>query len=90
MRVLVTGISTYWGGRLAQAIEKDANVEAIIGVSPDDPVCELERTEFVRVGLQHALLRRIVRRGGDRHGGRRAAGGRLAAGLAARRRTRPT
>ena len=60
MRVLVTGISTYWGGRLAQAIEKDANVEAIIGVSPDDPICELERTEFVRVGLQHALLRRIV------------------------------
>ena len=60
MRVLVTGISTYWGGRLAQAIEKDAEVDAIIGVSPDDPVCELERTEFVRVGLQHALLRRIV------------------------------
>jgi UDP-glucose 4-epimerase len=60
MRVLVTGISTYWGGRLAQAIEKDAGVEAIVGVSPDDPTCELERTEFVRVGLQHALLRRIV------------------------------
>jgi UDP-glucose 4-epimerase len=60
MRVLVTGVSTYWGGRLAQVIEKDANVEAIIGVSPDDPTCEFERTEFVRVGLQHALLRRIV------------------------------
>ncbi len=60
MRVLVTGISTYWGGRLAQAIEQDTNVEAIIGVGPDDPTCELERTEFVRVGLQHALLRRIV------------------------------
>jgi UDP-glucose 4-epimerase len=60
MRVLVTGISTYWGGRLAQAIERDRSVSAIIGVSPDDPTCELERTEFVRVGLQHALLRRIV------------------------------
>jgi UDP-glucose 4-epimerase len=60
MRVLVTGISTYWGGRLAQEIEKDPSVEAIIGVSPDDPTCELDRTEFVRVGLQHALLRRIV------------------------------
>jgi UDP-glucose 4-epimerase len=59
-RVLVTGISTLWGGRLAQAIERDPDVEAIIGVSPDDPTCELERTEFVRVGLQHALLRRIV------------------------------
>jgi UDP-glucose 4-epimerase len=35
-------------------------VEAIIGVSPKDPTCELRRTEFVRVGTQHALLRRIV------------------------------
>jgi UDP-glucose 4-epimerase len=60
MRVLVTGISTFWGGRLAQVIEQDPNVEAIIGVSADDPTCEFERTEFVRVGLQHALLRRIV------------------------------
>jgi UDP-glucose 4-epimerase len=59
-RVLVTGVSTYWGGRLAQAIEQDPSVDAIIGVSPDDPTCELERTEFVRIGLQHALLRRIV------------------------------
>ena len=60
-RVLITGVSTYWGGRLAQALERDRSVEAIIGVSPDDPTCELDRTEFVRVGTQHALLRRIVR-----------------------------
>jgi UDP-glucose 4-epimerase len=60
MRVLVTGVSNYWAGRLAQAIERDPEVDAIIGVSPDDPTCEFERTEFVRVGLQHALLRRIV------------------------------
>jgi UDP-glucose 4-epimerase len=59
-RILVTGLSTYWGGRLAQALERDPAVECIIGVSPDDPTCELERTEFVRVGTQHALLRRIV------------------------------
>jgi UDP-glucose 4-epimerase len=59
-RVLITGLSTFWGGRLAQAIERDPSVEAVIGVSPEDPTCELERTEFVRVGTQHALLRRIV------------------------------
>jgi UDP-glucose 4-epimerase len=59
-RILVTGVSSFWGGRLAQAIEKDRSVEAIIGVSTEDPTCELERTEFVRLGLQHALLRRIV------------------------------
>src|SRR3954466_14882585 len=59
-RILITGVSTYWGGRLAQELEKDPDNEAIIGVSPDDPSCPLERTEYVRVGTQHALLRRIV------------------------------
>jgi UDP-glucose 4-epimerase len=63
-RVLVTGISSYWGGRLAQVLERDDSVETIIGVSPEDPTCELERTEFVRVGTQHALLRRIVQAAG--------------------------
>src|SRR5919206_2967850 len=59
-RILITGVSTFWGGRLAQALERDPSVETVIGVSPEDPTCELERTEFVRVGTQHALLRRIV------------------------------
>src|ERR671937_184129 len=59
-RVLVTGLSTYWGGRLAQALERDPDIDVIIGVDSEDPTRELERTEFVRVGTQHALLRRIV------------------------------
>ena len=59
-RILVTGVSSFWGAKLAQALEADESVEAIIGVSPEDPAVELERTEFVRVGTQHALLRRIV------------------------------
>jgi UDP-glucose 4-epimerase len=59
-RILVTGLSTYWGGRLAQALEVDPEVEAIIGVDNRDPTRELERTEFVRVGAQHSLIRRIV------------------------------
>ena len=41
-RILVTGISSYWGGRLAQALEQDDSVETIIGVSPDDPTLGLE------------------------------------------------
>jgi UDP-glucose 4-epimerase len=59
-RILVTGLSTYWGGRLAQALEQHPGVEAIIGVDSEDPTRELERTEFVRVSNQHALIRRIV------------------------------
>jgi UDP-glucose 4-epimerase len=59
-RVLITGLSTYWGGRLAQALEKNTAIEAIVGIDNHDPTLELERTEFVRVSNQHALLRRIV------------------------------
>jgi UDP-glucose 4-epimerase len=59
-RVLITGLSTYWGGRLAQALEQSEEIEAIVGVDSRDPTLELERTEFVRVGTQHGLLRRIV------------------------------
>jgi UDP-glucose 4-epimerase len=60
-RVLVTGLSTYWGGRLAQALESFEHVEAIIGVDNQAPTRELERTEFVKVSNQHSLLERIVR-----------------------------
>jgi UDP-glucose 4-epimerase len=59
-RVLITGLSSYWGGRLARELESEPEIETIIGVSTEDPTLALERTEFVRVGTQHALLRRIV------------------------------
>ena len=59
-RVLITGMGTYWGGRLAQRLEADETLEAIVGVDSRDPKVELERTEFVRVGTQHALIRRII------------------------------
>jgi UDP-glucose 4-epimerase len=60
-RVLVTGLSTYWGARLAQALEGFERIEAIIGVDAEPPTRELERTEFVQVHNQHSLLQRIVR-----------------------------
>src|SRR3954452_580382 len=60
MRVLLTGLATFWGGRLARALEQDERVETLIGVDADEPRTELERTEFVRIGNDHALLRRIV------------------------------
>jgi UDP-glucose 4-epimerase len=59
-RILITGLSTYWGARLARELEQNQDVEAIVGVDSADPAGELERTEFVRVGTQHALLRRVV------------------------------
>jgi len=59
-RVLITGLSSYWGGRLAQALESFPEVEAIIGVDTHAPTRELVRTEYVKVGNQHSLIQRIV------------------------------
>jgi UDP-glucose 4-epimerase len=59
-RILITGLSTYWGGRLAQALEQDPAVEAVIGVDKRPPKVALERTEFVRLEDHHSLIRRIV------------------------------
>ena len=74
----VTGLSTYWGGRLAQALERDPAVEAIIGV---DRAPAEGRARAHRVRARDRLSTRCIRadrRGGrDRHGGRHAAGRRL-------------
>lgn len=60
-RVLVTGLGTFWGGRLAQALERDPSVEVIIGLDTRAPQVRLERTEFVRSDENYSILSRIVR-----------------------------
>ena len=60
-RILITGLSTYWGARLAQALEGFEEIETIIGVDSREPRRELERTEYVKVSNQHSLIQRIVR-----------------------------
>jgi UDP-glucose 4-epimerase len=61
MRVLVTGLSTFWGGRLAQALEARDDIEVIVGVDTREPRVPLEKTEFVRTDSSYSILSRIVR-----------------------------
>ena len=60
-RVLITGLATFWGGLVAQALEKDPGVEVIIGLDTREPTVELERTEYVRTDENYSILSRIVR-----------------------------
>jgi UDP-glucose 4-epimerase len=60
-RVLITGIGTFWGGRVAQALERDDDVEMIVGLGVEEPQVPLERTEFVRADQSYSILSRIVR-----------------------------
>jgi UDP-glucose 4-epimerase len=59
-RILITGLSTYWGARLAQALEQNPEIETVIGIDRKPPKLALERTEFVQVSDAHSLIRRIV------------------------------
>lgn len=63
-RVLVTGLSSFWGGRVASLLESDPGIEAIVGIDPEGPSRELGRTEFVRVGPEHAPIERILEAAG--------------------------
>ncbi|MDA8359725.1 MAG: NAD-dependent epimerase/dehydratase family protein [Actinomycetota bacterium] len=60
-RVLVTGVDTFWGGRVAQAFEGQPSVELVLGMGTGEPKVPLERTEFVRADQTYSILNRIVR-----------------------------
>jgi UDP-glucose 4-epimerase len=61
LRVLVTGIGTFWGGRVAQIIEQDPSVEIVVGLDTRAPTVPLERTEVVRADSSYSILSRLVR-----------------------------
>ena len=60
-RVLVTGLGSFWGGRVAQALEAEPDVDVIVGLDTREPTVELERTEYVRSDESYSILSRIVR-----------------------------
>jgi len=60
-RVLITGLDSFWGGRMAQALESDPEVEMILGMGTREPTVPLERAEFVRADQTYSILSRIVR-----------------------------
>jgi UDP-glucose 4-epimerase len=53
-------LDTFWGGRMAQALESDPEVEMILGMGTDQPRVPLERTEYVRSDQAYTILHRIV------------------------------
>lgn len=60
-RVLVTGLDTFWGGRMAQALESDPEFEMVLGMASRDPSVALERTDFVHADQTYSIVSRIVR-----------------------------
>jgi UDP-glucose 4-epimerase len=61
VRILVTGLGTFWGSRIAQALERNPEVDLVVGVDTHEPRLPLARTEFVQADASYAILRRMVR-----------------------------
>ena len=61
MRILVTGLGTFWGSKVAQRLENEPGVDLVVGVDTSEPVVPLERTEYVRTDSSFSILERIVR-----------------------------
>src|ERR687885_801232 len=59
-RVLITGISRFLGGKLAQRLERDPDVEYVVGVDLDEPEVDLDRTEYVRADIRNPLVVKVL------------------------------
>jgi UDP-glucose 4-epimerase len=58
--VLVTGVSRYLGGRLAEVLQRDPAVSRVIGVDVVPPRGELGRTEFVRADIRNPVIGKVI------------------------------
>ena len=61
MRILVTGLGTYFGSKLAQVLEQEPNVELVVGLDTREPVLPLEHTEYVKADSSFSIFERIVK-----------------------------
>src|SRR2546423_14631976 len=59
-RVLITGISRFLGGKLAQRLERDPEVDYVVGVDLDEPEVDLDRTEYVRADIRNPLIVKVL------------------------------
>jgi UDP-glucose 4-epimerase len=59
-RVLITGVSGYWGSELARRLERRSEIEYVAGLDSRPPAGALERTEFIRVDIRNPLVSKLL------------------------------
>jgi UDP-glucose 4-epimerase len=59
--VLVTGVSRYFGSRVAAELSADDSIERVIGVDTDSPRGDLGRTEFVRADIRDPIIAKVIK-----------------------------
>jgi len=59
-RVLITGVSSFLGLRLAKRLESDDSIDHLVGVDLHEPPIPVEGMEFVRVDIRNPLIARVL------------------------------
>ena len=59
-RVLITGVSGFWGTELARRLERDPEFEYIAGLDVRPPPADLSRMEFIRADIRNPLLSKLL------------------------------
>jgi UDP-glucose 4-epimerase len=66
--VLITGVSRYLGGRLAERLAVDPAIDRVIGIDtvapPTVDLVRLGRTEFVRADIRNPLIAKVLAQAG--------------------------
>jgi UDP-glucose 4-epimerase len=60
-RVLITGVGSYLGTLLAARLERDPEIEAVVGIDTRRPKAELARTEFHAADIRDPEIARLIR-----------------------------
>jgi UDP-glucose 4-epimerase len=61
-RVLITGVSGYWGSELARRLERVPEIEYVAGLDARPPAADLQRTEFIRADIRNPLIAKLIPR----------------------------
>ena len=59
-RILITGVSGYWGSELARRLERLPEIEYVAGLDARPPAGDLERTEFIRADIRNPLVSKLL------------------------------
>jgi UDP-glucose 4-epimerase len=59
-RVLITGVSGFWGTELARRLERSDEVDYVAGLDVRPPAADLSRTEFIRADVRNPLLSKLL------------------------------
>ena len=58
--VLITGVSRYLGGRMAQVLTEDPAVDRVIGVDVVPPRSPIGGAEFVRADIRNPIIAKVI------------------------------